>query len=79
MMEVEILSDRPFVMPAPNAYWGRKYGSVTKEGGVFKLKRWGQARGGSDGQPKHYTKILAANAMAKGWLNGERLKSKGTL
>lgn len=75
-----MMEEKPFVMPAPNSYWGRKFGSVVRGELLFKLKRWGPVRKGNDhSKPKHYTALLAGNAIAKGWLNGERLKGKGTL
>lgn len=73
-MRFEPITD-PVQMPAPNAYWGRKYGSKTKEGGMFRLKKWAaNYNGNSNSKPKHYTRILVENAMARGWFNGRRIK-----
>lgn len=71
--------DAPQQWPAPNAYWGRKFGSRDKDGMlVFRIKRWAARTGNSGGNTKkHYTAILASNAIAKGWLNGQRRKGGG--
>lgn len=87
-MEVGTLIDTPVQWPAPNAYWGRKFGvtctkptSMCNYAGerMFVLKKYAaNYNGNSNSKPRHYTRILAINAMAKGWLNGERLKKEGT-
>lgn len=75
------MTDTPMQWPAPNAYWGRKFGSRDKDGGlVFRIKRGAATKGSNSGgnTKKHYTRLLASNAIAKGWLNGERRKGQGT-
>lgn len=52
---------------------------VGTPGQIIKQRRGGVGKGGNNsGSPKHYTKILAENAMALGWLDGKRI-GKGAL
>lgn len=75
MTEVGTLSEGPVSLPAPNAYWGRKFGTINVRTGEreFRIKRWAARTGNSNSRPKHYTALLVAQAISKGWLNGKRL------
>ena len=53
---------------------------------VPKIVRWcgkpgqrvqfGSGSNRSQGKPRHYTSLLAENAMALGWLNGKRIRKR---
>lgn len=65
-----------------NRFWGRRYGgfysarktkgSAVEDGWVIRVRRGGPTTNSSAAKPKHYTAMLAINAISVGWCNGIR-------
>lgn len=82
------MSDTPIQIRAKkaNPYWGRRGGGCSQRiaaktswpmGCFFRQKKWASNYNGrSGGESRHYTAILAANAMRYGFLNGKRIGKK---
>lgn len=69
------MSNEPETIVPKIVRWGRRFGSTSlKFGNYLGGKRGGKGQGSnSRGKPRSIQALLVADAMTKGWLNGERL------
>jgi hypothetical protein len=61
-----------------NEYWGRKSGCIYRGERVFLVSRGAQYKGGSAAsKPLSMARLLAQQAMARGYLNGHKIARRG--